>query len=210
MKRVLVANRGEIALRIIRACHEEGLEAVAVYSTVDRLSPHVRAADHAVPIGPPSPTESYLNIPRLIEAAAMSGADAVHPGYGFLSERAAFADAVEAAELVWVGPPPAAIRAMGDKTEARRRMAAAGVPIVPGATAPVSDADAALALARELGFPVMVKAAAGGGGKGMRVVRGEAELGGVGSADSPRIVGTRTLVVSSHWYERRAVGMSGR
>ncbi len=178
MKRVLVANRGEIALRIIRACHEEGLEAVAVYSAVDRLSPHVRAADHAVPIGPPSPTESYLNIPRLIEAAAASGADAVHPGYGFLSERAAFAEAVEAAELVWIGPPPAAIRAMGDKTEARRRMAAAGVPIVPGATAPVTDPDAALAMAREIGFPVMVKAAAGGGGKGMRVVREENELAG--------------------------------
>jgi acetyl-CoA carboxylase biotin carboxylase subunit len=129
-------------------------------------------------LGPPPPSESYLDIPRLIEAAAASGADAVHPGYGFLSERAAFAEAVEAAELVWIGPPPSAIRAMGDKTEARRRMAAAGVPIVPGATAPVADAEAALAVAREIGFPVMVKAAAGGGGKGMRVVREEGELAG--------------------------------
>ena len=124
MKRVLIANRGEIALRIVRACHEEGLEAVAVYSAADRASPHVRAADQAVAIGPASPSQSYLNIERLIEAAREAGADAVHPGYGFLAERAAFAEAVEAAGLVWIGPPPAAIRAMGDKTEARRRMQA--------------------------------------------------------------------------------------
>ncbi|HET7876288.1 MAG TPA: biotin carboxylase N-terminal domain-containing protein, partial [Methylomirabilota bacterium] len=120
MKRVLVANRGEIALRIVRACHEEGLEAVAVYSTADRSSPHVRAADLAVPIGPPAPAESYLAIERLVRAALESGADAVHPGYGFLAERAAFADAVEQAGLAFVGPPASAIRAMGDKTEARR------------------------------------------------------------------------------------------
>jgi acetyl-CoA carboxylase biotin carboxylase subunit len=176
MKRVLVANRGEIALRVIRACHEEGLEAVAVYSAADRLSPHVRAADAAVAIGPATPAESYLSIPRLLEAAKATGADAVHPGYGFLSERAAFADAVVDAGLTWIGPPGSAIRAMGDKTEARRRMAAAGVPIVPGATAPVTDPAAAAALAREIGFPVMVKAAAGGGGKGMRVVGSAAEL----------------------------------
>ena len=136
MKRVLIANRGEIALRIIRACHEEGLEAVAVYSAADRRSPHVRAADRALAIGPASPAESYLSIERLIAAARESGADAVHPGYGFLAERAAFAEAVEQAELIFVGPPPAAIRAMGDKTEARRRMQEAGVPIVPGGTAP--------------------------------------------------------------------------
>jgi acetyl-CoA carboxylase, biotin carboxylase subunit len=178
MKRVLIANRGEIALRIVRACHEEGLEAVAVYSAADRASPHVRAADQAVAIGPASPSQSYLNIDRLIEAARETGADAVHPGYGFLAERAAFAEAVEAAGLVWIGPPPAAIRAMGDKTEARRRMQLAGVPIVPGASAPIDDIGPALGLAREVGYPVMVKAAAGGGGKGMRVVRTPDELPG--------------------------------
>ncbi len=175
---MLIANRGEIALRIVRACHEEGLEAVAVYSSADRSSPHVRAADHAVAIGPATPSQSYLHIDRLVEAARSSGADAVHPGYGFLAERAPFAEAVERAELVWVGPPPQAIRAMGDKTEARRRMQAAGVPIVPGASAPVDDLGPALGLAREVGYPVMVKASAGGGGKGMRVVRTPEELPG--------------------------------
>jgi acetyl-CoA carboxylase, biotin carboxylase subunit len=170
MKRVLIANRGEIALRIIRACHAEGIEAVAVYSAADRTSPHVRAADYAISIGPPAPAESYLSIERLIAAALETGADAVHPGYGFLAERAAFAEAVLAAELVFVGPPPAAIRAMGDKTEARTRMREAGVPIVPGGSAPIHDSDAALAAAEEIGYPVIVKAAAGGGGKGMRVV----------------------------------------
>jgi acetyl-CoA carboxylase biotin carboxylase subunit len=176
MRRVLIANRGEIALRIVRACHEEGLEAVAVYSAADRSSPHVRAADRAVPIGPASPAQSYLNIERLIEAAHEADADAVHPGYGFLAERAAFAEAVERAGLVWIGPPASAIRAMGDKTEARRRMQQAGVPIVPGASAPIDDIGPALGLAREVGYPVMVKAAAGGGGKGMRVVRNPDEL----------------------------------
>ena len=178
MKSVLIANRGEIALRIVRACHEEGLEAVAVYSTADRAAPYVRAADRAVPIGPAPAPESYLVIDKLLRAAAEAGADAVHPGYGFLAEQATFAEAVERAGLVWVGPPPAAIRAMGDKTEARRRMQAAGVPIVPGAIAPITDPNLALALAREIGFPVMVKAAAGGGGKGMRLVRTEGELSG--------------------------------
>jgi acetyl-CoA carboxylase, biotin carboxylase subunit len=176
VKRVLIANRGEIALRIVRACHEEGLEAVAVYSAADRASPHVRGADFAVLIGPPSPSESYLAIDKLIAAARESGADAVHPGYGFLAERAAFAEAVEAAGLIWIGPPPAAIRAMGDKTEARRRMEAAGVPIVPGAVAPLTDPAAARSMAADIGYPVMVKAAAGGGGKGMRVVTEPAEL----------------------------------
>jgi acetyl-CoA carboxylase, biotin carboxylase subunit len=177
VKRVLVANRGEIALRVIRACHEEGLEAVAVYSTADRSAPHVRAADRAVEIGPPAPAESYLRIDRLVAAALESGADAVHPGYGFLAERAAFAEAVARAGLVFVGPSAEAIRAMGDKTEARRRMRDAGVPVVPGAHEPVTAIGAAQALARELGYPVLVKAAAGGGGKGMRVVRAPDELG---------------------------------
>jgi len=170
VKRVLIANRGEIACRIIRACHEEGLEAVAVFSEADRASPHVRAADAAVEIGPAPARESYLAVERLLDAARHSGADAVHPGYGFLSERAHFAEAVQAAGLIWVGPPPAAIRAMGEKTEARRRMERAGVPVVPGTVEPIADADTALAVAERVGFPVMLKAAAGGGGKGMRRV----------------------------------------
>ena len=136
LKRVLVANRGEIAVRVIRACHEEGLAAVAVYSEPDRLAPHVRDADAAVLIGPAPSSESYLAIPKLIAAAKDTGCQAIHPGYGFLSERAAFADACKDAGLIFVGPPAAAIRAMGDKTEARRRMQAAGVPVVPGTAAP--------------------------------------------------------------------------
>jgi acetyl-CoA carboxylase biotin carboxylase subunit len=171
MKRVLVANRGEIALRIIRACHEEDLEAVAVYSDADRAGPHVRAADRAIAIGPSPPGQSYLSIDRLIAAALDSQADAVHPGYGFLAERAAFAEAVEAAGLTFVGPPAAAIRAMGDKTEARRRMEAAGVPVVPGAQLSPNDQSGTSVAAERIGYPVMVKAAAGGGGKGMRLVR---------------------------------------
>jgi len=175
-KRVLVANRGEIALRVIRACHEEGLEAVAVYSDADRLSPHVRAAHVAVPIGAAPASESYLDIAKLIEAARTTECQAVHPGYGFLSERAPFAEAVTQAGLTFVGPPATAIQAMGDKTEARRRMQAAGVPIVPGSTRPVLDHLQAGAEAARLGYPVLLKAVAGGGGKGMRPVRDEGEL----------------------------------
>ena len=177
-RRVLVANRGEIALRIIRACHEEGIEAVAVYSDADRLSPHVRAADLAIPIGAAPPRESYLRIDRLIGAARRGGAWAVHPGYGFLAERAAFAEAVNNAGLVFIGPPAEAIAAMGDKTEARRRMAAAGVPIVPGLTLPITDPEAAASAAAEIGYPVLVKASAGGGGKGMRIVERPGDLAG--------------------------------
>ena len=178
ISRILIANRGEIARRIIRACHEEGLEAVAVYSDADRNSLHVRAADFAVPIGPAAPAESYLRIDRLIEAAHQIGAQAIHPGYGFLAERAAFAQAVLDAGLGFVGPGPDAMRALGDKTEARRRMAEAGVPIVPGTTEPITSAAQAEQIAQSLGYPVMVKAAAGGGGKGMRVVGSARELPG--------------------------------
>ncbi len=176
--RVLVANRGEIALRIIRACHEEGLEAVAVYSSVDRGAQHVTEADVAVAIGGPTPAESYLDIDRLIAVAQSTGAELVHPGYGFLAERAEFADAVAAAGLVYVGPPASAIRAMGNKTEARRRMAEAGVPVVPGSDDTIDDPDEAQRVAQRMGYPVMVKAVSGGGGKGMRVVDRPEDLAG--------------------------------
>jgi acetyl-CoA carboxylase biotin carboxylase subunit len=176
LKKVLVANRGEIALRVIRACRDLGIESVAVYSEADRLAPHVLAADEAYAIGPPPSSQSYLVADRIVDVATRAGCDAVHPGYGFLAERAFFADAVEAAGLAFVGPPAAAIAAMGDKTEARRRMIAAGVPVVPGNAEPLADADAAVAAAKTLGFPVMLKAAAGGGGKGMRVVKSADEL----------------------------------
>ena len=176
MRRVLVANRGEIALRIMRACRDEGLETVAVYSDADAAAPFVRAADQAVRIGPPAPSESYLRIDALVAAANATGADAVHPGYGFLSERAAFAQAVTDAGLIFIGPPASAIVAMGDKTSARRLMAAAGVPIVPGSTQALTDAAEAAVVANSIGYPVLVKAAAGGGGKGMRIVRKPGEL----------------------------------
>jgi len=173
---LLVANRGEIALRVIRACRELGVRAVAVYSEPDRLSPHVLEADAAYPIGPAAASESYLRADRLLEAAHAAGAEAIHPGYGFLAERASFARAVEEAGLVFVGPRPETIAAMGDKIEARRRMAEASVPIVPGLTESVADPAAACRAAEEIGYPVLLKAAAGGGGKGMRVVEGPAEL----------------------------------
>ncbi len=176
LRRILVANRGEIALRIIRGCHEAGVEAVAVYSEVDRSSPHVRAADAAVEIGAAPARESYLNIDRLVTAAVKTGADAVHPGYGFLAERFEFAEAVAQAGLAFVGPPASAIRAMGDKTEARRRMAAAGIPVIPGTTAAAEVAEDAVAAANEVGYPVLLKAAAGGGGKGMRRANSAAEV----------------------------------
>src|SRR5436190_3449786 len=176
LSRVLVANRGEIALRIIRACQEEGLEAVAVYSDADRLAPHVRAANAAVALGAPPAAESYLDIAKLIAAATATGCQAIHPGYGFLSERETFARAVQDAGLIFVGPPPAAIKAMGDKTEARRRMQAAGIPVVPGTAAPVRDAAEARRETQRLGLPVLLKAASGGGGKGMRLVRALDEI----------------------------------
>jgi acetyl-CoA carboxylase biotin carboxylase subunit len=176
LKKVLIANRGEIALRIVRACHELGIQAVAVYSEADRLAPHVLQADEAYPIGPAPSARSYLRGDVLIDTALRAGCDAIHPGYGFLSERAHFAEAVVRGGLVFVGPSAAAIAAMGDKTQARRKMMAAGVPVVPGTHEVLRDPERAVAEAESLGWPVLLKAAAGGGGKGMRVVRGAAEL----------------------------------
>jgi len=170
-KKVLIANRGEIALRVIRACRELGLETVAVYSEADRESLHVRFADDDVCIGPAPSRESYLRIPRLIAAAEITGADAIHPGYGFLAENAEFAETCAASNITFIGPTAEQIRVMGDKSAARRAMSAVGVPIVPGTPGPVEDSDAALEFAKSIGFPVIIKAAAGGGGKGMRVAR---------------------------------------
>jgi acetyl-CoA carboxylase biotin carboxylase subunit len=175
IRRLLIANRGEIAVRIARSAREMGIETVAVYSEADAAAVHVRTCDRAVSIGGAAPSDSYLSISRLIEAARASRADAVHPGYGFLAENAAFATAVDDAGLCWIGPPAAAIAAMGDKREARARMERAGVPVVPGADVP-SSAEGLAAAAQRLGYPLLVKAAAGGGGKGIRAVTGAAEF----------------------------------
>jgi len=174
-RRVLIANRGEIAVRIIRACREAGLESVAVYSDADARALHVRLADHAIRIGPAPPAESYLNIDALIDAARKSAAHAVHPGYGFLSERAAFARACEQSGLIFVGPSADVIERMGSKIAARELMQQAGVPVVPGATPADQSDDGIARAARQLGYPVLIKASAGGGGKGMRIVRSDAD-----------------------------------
>jgi acetyl-CoA carboxylase biotin carboxylase subunit len=174
MRRLLVANRGEIAVRIVRACRDEGISPVAVYSDADRTARHVRLADAAVLVGEPPSSQSYLRADRIIEAAKATGCDAVHPGYGFLSENDLFAQRVMEAGLTWVGPPPSAIKTMGDKASARAAAIAAGVPVVPG-TEPLQDSEAAAAAAR-IGYPVLVKAVAGGGGKGMRRVGSAGEL----------------------------------
>ncbi|HET7586053.1 MAG TPA: acetyl-CoA carboxylase biotin carboxylase subunit [Gemmatimonadaceae bacterium] len=176
-KKVLIANRGEIALRVIRACRELGIQTVAVYSEADRESLHVRFADDDVCIGPAPARESYLKIPRIIAAAEITGADAIHPGYGFLAENAEFAETCVASNIVFIGPTAEQIRLMGDKATARRTMSGVGVPIVPGTPGPVDDAEEALALALEIGFPVIIKAAAGGGGKGMRVAADAEDFG---------------------------------
>ncbi|WP_294275445.1 acetyl-CoA carboxylase biotin carboxylase subunit [uncultured Sphingomonas sp.] len=176
IKKLLIANRGEIALRIHRACHEMGIETVAVHSTADADAMHVRLADQAVCIGPPAATDSYLNIPNIISAAEISGADAIHPGYGFLSENAKFAEIVEAHGLIFVGPKPEHIRVMGDKVEAKRTAGALGLPLVPGSDGAISDLEEAKALATKIGYPVIIKAASGGGGRGMKVVASEDQL----------------------------------
>ena len=175
-RKVLIANRGEIALRVIRACQEHGIRTVAVYSEADVRAPHVREADEAVLIGPAPSSESYLRGDKIIDAARQTGADAIHPGYGFLSEREWFARAVRDAGIVWIGPPAEAIAAMGSKTAARTLAVANGVSVVPGTTEPLADAKEAAKVAKQFGYPILLKAAAGGGGKGMRVVTSPKDL----------------------------------
>ncbi|MEQ8394605.1 acetyl-CoA carboxylase biotin carboxylase subunit [Thalassobaculum sp.] len=175
-EKVLIANRGEIALRIHRACREMGIKTVAVHSTADADAMHVRLADESVCIGPPPARDSYLNIPAIVSAAAVTGADAIHPGVGFLSENAAFAEIVEAHGITFIGPSPAHIQAMGDKITAKRTMVELGVPCVPGSEGEVKTLDAAKAEAQRIGYPILVKAAAGGGGRGMKVAEGPENL----------------------------------
>jgi acetyl-CoA carboxylase biotin carboxylase subunit len=175
--KILIANRGEIALRVICACRELGIKTVAVYSEADEHSLHVRFADEDVCIGPARSLDSYLNVPAIISAAEITGADAVHPGYGFLSESAYLAEVCEACHIKFIGPFPGTIRLMGDKARARRAMKKAGVPVLPGSEGPVQGEEQAVKVAKDLGYPVIIKAVAGGGGRGMRVVRAENELG---------------------------------
>lgn len=175
-KKVLIANRGEIALRIIRACREMGIPSVAVFSQADRESLHVKMADEAICVGPPPGRDSYLNVANILSAALISGADAIHPGYGFLAENATFAEACEASRVTFIGPGSAAIEGMGDKHRAREAMIKAGVPVVPGSPAPIASETEALSVARKIGYPVLIKAVAGGGGKGIRICRDEDDL----------------------------------
>jgi acetyl-CoA carboxylase biotin carboxylase subunit len=175
-KKVLVANRGEIALRVIFACRELGIRTVAVYSEADENSLHVRFADEDICIGPARSSDSYLNVPAIISAAEITGADAIHPGYGFLSESAYLAEVCEACHIRFIGPDPHVVRLLGDKAKARRAMKRAGLPMLPGSDGPLENEDKALKIARDIGYPVILKAVAGGGGRGMRIVRAPAEL----------------------------------
>jgi acetyl-CoA carboxylase biotin carboxylase subunit len=176
IRKILIANRGEIACRIIWTCKEMNIRTVAVHSVADKEALHVRYADEAVCIGAPPSAQSYLNIPAIISAAEITNVDAIHPGYGFLAESATFAKVCEDCNIKFIGPRHEVIAMMGDKVEARRTMKAAGVPILPGSPEPIEDADEAIKIAKEIGFPVIIKAAAGGGGRGMRIVRKEEDL----------------------------------
>ena len=182
IKKVLIANRGEIALRVLRACKELGIATVAVHSTADNAAMHVRLADESVCIGPPPSRDSYLNIPQIVAACEVSGADAVHPGYGFLSENARFADILDAHNITFIGPTADHIRIMGDKIEAKRTAKSLGIPVVPGSPGAVTEDAEALKIAEEIGYPVLVKASAGGGGRGMKVAHSAIELPGALSA----------------------------
>ena len=175
-KKVLVANRGEIAVRVIRACQELKIATVAVYSQADADSLHVRLADESICIGPPASKDSYLNAPNIISAAVITGADAIHPGYGYFSEVPSFAEACEACKIKFIGPKPASIEKLGDKAKAREIMQAAGVPIIPGTKGALQNEQEAFRMASKMGYPVLIKAAAGGGGRGIRLVQNEEEL----------------------------------
>jgi acetyl-CoA carboxylase biotin carboxylase subunit len=199
-RKILIANRGEIALRVICACKELGIQTVAIYSEADHNALHVRFADEAVCIGPPRSSESYLNIPHVISAAEITDVDAIHPGYGFLSENANFAEVCEASHITFIGPSPEMLRLMGEKEQARREMAAAGLPVVPGSAGLLADADAALAEAERVGYPVIIKASAGGGGRGMRMVRNRDEL--VSSFETARNEAQQAFGVPDVYLER--------
>ena len=207
-RKILIANRGEVALRIVRACKEMGIRSVAVYSEADRDSMHARMADERVCIGPAQSAASYLNMPNIISAALVTGADAIHPGYGFLAENAAFARACVDSNIVFIGPSADAIERMGDKSVARSTMMDAGVPCVPGSDGAVESEAEALTFAREVGFPVLIKAAAGGGGRGMRVARDEAELGGnlaAAKAEAAAAFGNDTVYLEKYLTRPRHV-----
>ena len=207
-EKILIANRGEIALRVLRACKELGIATVAVHSTADEDAMHVRLADESVCIGPPPAKDSYLNIPALLAACEITGADAVHPGYGFLSENARFAEILADHGLHFIGPKPAHIRLMGDKIEAKRTAQRLGIPVVPGSDDAVGSDVEALAIARDIGFPVLVKAAAGGGGRGMKVARTEADLAtalATARAESMAAFGDDTLYVEKYLAEPRHI-----
>lgn len=207
-KKILIANRGEIALRIIQACRELRIQTVAVHSTADTESLHVTYADEGICIGPPASSESYLNVSSIIAAAEISGADAVHPGYGFLAENAHFAEVLEECKLAWIGPHPESIRLMGDKSKARRTAAEAGVPVLPGSQEAVEDYEEARTLCKEVGYPVILKAAAGGGGRGMRIVNHESQLQSqfeTAQAEASKAFGDGTLYLERYLTEPRHV-----
>ena len=207
-KKILIANRGEIALRVIRSCKELGIKTVAVHSTVDKHSLHVHFADEDICIGPPNSKQSYLNMKQILAAAELANADAIHPGYGFLSENAKFAEMCEENRLTFIGPSPASIRAMGDKSQAKATMKAAGVPTIPGSDGLVHNLKEALAAARAVGYPVIVKATAGGGGRGMRVALNDDELGKlypVASSEALAVFGNGSVYLERYFTEPRHI-----
>src|SRR5262249_51291870 len=206
-KKVLIANRGEIALRVIRACKEMGLQTVAVYSTADADALHVKFADEAVCIGPPPSRQSYLNVPMIISAAEVTGADAIHPGYGFLSENPDFADVCRKCKLTWIGPPPDAMRLMGDKIRAREAMTKAGVPVLPGSSG-IHDEMTLLEAAERIGFPVILKASAGGGGRGMKIVYEKEKLleaGAMGRTEAQAAFGNPEMFMERYCQKPRHI-----
>ena len=207
-EKVLIANRGEIALRIVQACRELDIATVAVYSTADADSLHVTYADEAICIGPPTSSDSYLNVSSIIAAAEITGADAVHPGYGFLAENAEFAEVLGECNLKWIGPSPGSIRLMGDKAKARQTAAEAGVPVLPGSQEPLADADDAERAATDVGYPVILKAAAGGGGRGMRIVQDTEELEGqfnTASEEALKAFGDGSIYLERYLIEPRHI-----